>query len=79
MNLVLVYTRTQQWDLARKTVRIIFYDVLERRRIGETEIFVKLLGYNDGKSTVDDWMEKNRAFLGGKTLAKSMFSMLTKA
>lgn len=46
-------------------------DFVQRQRMGETEIFVKLLGFNDGKiSAEDELIEQNRTFIGGKTRAQ---------
>ena len=70
MNRVLLYKRKRQWSEARENLRRIFDDFFQREQMGETEIFVKLLGFNDGKISAHEWIEQNRAFIGGKTRAQ---------
>ncbi len=69
LNMVLLYKRTQQWNLARDTFQKVLNDFFERKRNGEVAMFVKILGYDEENRSAYGLIERNRAFLGGKTLA----------
>jgi tetratricopeptide (TPR) repeat protein len=69
LNMVLLYKRTEQWNLARKIFRKMLENYSECEKNGKIEMFVKVLNYQDEIWDINDFISKNRSFLGGKTLA----------
>jgi tetratricopeptide (TPR) repeat protein len=67
--MVLIYKRTEQWNLAREIFQKVLENYSEREKNGEIEMFVKVLNYQDENWGINDFLSKNRSFLGGKTLA----------
>ena len=70
LNMVLLYQMTAQWNLAMDTFHRALDSYNQCNWNGEVQMFIKVLGYCEGNSDVNALMEKNRNFLGEKTLSK---------
>ncbi|CAF3909668.1 unnamed protein product [Rotaria sp. Silwood1] len=70
LNMVVLYKTTEQWTLAMETYEKIWTNSHERDQTGEVEVFVKILGHTENNSNAHHLTDKNRKFLGGKTISR---------
>ncbi|CAF1325562.1 unnamed protein product [Rotaria sp. Silwood1] len=68
--MVVLYKTTEQWTLAMETYEKIWTNSHERDQTGEVEVFVKILGHTENNSNAHHLTDKNRKFLGGKTISR---------
>jgi hypothetical protein len=59
LNMMLLYKRSQQWHLARDTFQKVLDEDLKYKLDGKTNMFIKILQYNDNGK---DLINKNREF-----------------
>lgn len=69
LHMVLLYKRTEQWDSARENFQKMLRNYDEHEN-SEIEMFVKVLNYQHEKWNINDFIDKNRSFIGGKTQAR---------